>query len=109
MQFEINKSIIRQSQVPTLTRILKFMYSNPKAKIQLTGYADKETGTSEINERLSRERAQAVSLYLVEHGLEENRIRRRARGDRVQPYDIPEDNRVTVCVIYELIDPESQY
>ncbi len=109
VQFEINKSIIRQSQVPTLTRILKFMHSNPKAKIQLTGYADKETGTSEINERLSRERAQAVSLYLVEHGLEENRIRRRARGDRVQPYDIPEDNRVTVCVIYELIDPESQY
>ena len=109
VQFEINKSIIRPSQYPTLTRILKFMHANPKAKIQLTGYADKETGNASINERLSRERAHAVSNYLLEHGLEENRIRRRARGDRIQPYDIPEDNRVTVCVIYELIDPESQY
>lgn len=109
VQFEINKSIIRQSQIPTLTRILQFLHANPKSKIQLTGYADKETGTPEINERLSRERAQAVSQYLIDHGLEENRIRRRARGDRVQPYDIPEDNRVTVCVIYELIDPSSHY
>ena len=109
IQFEINKSIIRPSQVGKLTKVLKFMHANPKSKIQLTGYADKETGTSEINERLSRERARVVSEYLVEHGLDETRIRRRARGDRIQPYDIPEDNRVTICVIYELIDPETQY
>ena len=107
--FEINKSIIRTSQLPTLAKVLKFMRENPKAKIQITGYADKDTGTPTINDRLSRERVQAVGLYLIEHGLDENRIRRRARGDRIQPYDLPEDNRVCVCVIYELIDPEPHY
>ncbi len=109
IQFEINKSIIRPSQVGKLTAMLKFLHANPKAKVQLTGYADKQTGTRDINDRLSRERVRVVSNYLIEHGLDESRIRRRARGDRIQPYDMPEDNRVTICVVYELINPETQY
>ena len=55
--------------------------------------------------RLSRERAQAVSHYLQEAGVEEWRIRRFAKGDTVQPFDIPEDNRVCICFVYDPDNP----
>lgn len=108
IQFLINQSIIRSNQIPKLTRLLKYLNEHPRAFIRLSGYADKETGTPEINMRLSRERAQVVSQYLQDAGIEEWRIRRFAKGDRVQPFDIPEDNRVCICFVYDPDNPVSQ-
>lgn len=106
--FLINQSIIRSNQVPKLNRLLQYLREHPKAFIRLSGYADKETGTPEINMRLSRERVQVVSKYLQDEGIEEWRIRRFANGDRVQPFDIPEDNRVCICYVYDPENPVPQ-
>lgn len=108
INFVINQSIIRSNQIPKLTRLLKYLDEHPRAFIRLSGYADKETGTPEINMRLSRERAQAVSQYLMDAGIQEWRIRRFAKGDRVQPFDIPEDNRVCICYVYDPDNPVRQ-
>ena len=105
IHFVINQSIIRSNQIPKLTRLLRYLGEHPKAFVRLSGYADKETGTPEINLRLSRERAQVVSQYLQDAGIEEWRIRRFAKGDRVQPFDIPEDNRVCICFVYDPDNP----
>ena len=56
--------------------------------------------------RLSRERAAAVSQYLQDAGIAEWRIRRFAKGDRVQPFDVPQDNRVCICYVYDPEHPE---
>lgn len=104
IHFVINQSIIRSNQIPKLTRLLRYLNEHPKAFVRLSGYADKDTGTPEINMRLSRERSEAVSQYLQDAGIEEWRIRRFAKGDRVQPFDIPADNRVCICFVY---DPEN--
>ncbi len=106
--FVINQSIIRQNQVSKLTRLLKYLNDHPRAFVRLSGYADRETGNPTINMRLSRERAQAVSKYLVNAGIEDWRIRRFAKGDKVQPFDIPEDNRVCICYVYDPDNPERQ-
>jgi outer membrane protein OmpA-like peptidoglycan-associated protein len=106
--FLINQSIIRSNQIPKLTRLLQYLHQHPRAFIRLSGYADKETGTHEINLRLSRERSQAVSQYLQDVGIEEWRIRRFAKGDMVQPFDIPEDNRVCICYVYDPDNPVPQ-
>lgn len=108
IHFVINQSIIRSNQIPKLTRLLKYLDDHPRAFIRLSGYADKDTGTPEINMRLSRERSQAVSKYLQDAGIEEWRIRRFAKGDRVQPFDIPEDNRVCICFVYDPDNPVRQ-
>ena len=108
INFIINQSIIRSNQIPKLTRLLRYLDEHPRAFVRLSGYADKETGTPEINMRLSRERAQAVSKYLQDAGIEEWRIRRFAKGDRVQPFDIPEDNRVCICFVYDPDNPVRQ-
>ena len=108
IHFVINQSVIRSNQIPKLTRLLRYLDEHPRAFIRLSGYADKETGTPEINMRLSRERAQVVSQYLQDAGIQEWRIRRFAKGDRVQPFDIPEDNRVCICYVYDPDNPVRQ-
>ena len=105
IQFLINQSVIRANQIPKLQRLLSYLNEHPRAFIRLSGYADKDTGTPEINMRLSQERAQVVSQYLMDAGIEEWRIRRFAKGDRVQPFDIPEDNRVCICFVYDPDNP----
>jgi len=106
--FLINQSVIRSNQIAKLTRLLEYLNEHPRAFIRLMGFADKETGTAEINMRLSRERVQVVSQYLQDAGIEEWRIRRFARGDRVQPFDVPEDNRVCICFVYDPDNPVPQ-
>lgn len=105
IQFLINQSIIRSNQIPKLQRLLEYLNNHPRAFIRLSGYADKETGNPTINMRLSRERAQVVSKYLQDAGIQEWRIRRFAKGDTVQPFDIPEDNRVCICFVYDPDNP----
>lgn len=105
IQFLINQSIIRGNQISKLQRLLDYLNKHPRAFIRLSGYADKETGTPVINLRLSRERAQVVSKYLQDAGIQEWRIRRFAKGDTVQPFDIPEDNRVCICFVYDPDNP----
>ncbi len=108
INFVINQSIIRANQIHKLTRLLNYLEAHPRAFVRLSGYADKDTGTPEINMRLSIERSQVVSKYLQDAGIEEWRIRRFAKGDRVQPFDIPEDNRVCICFVYDPDNPVRQ-
>ena len=103
VQFELNKSIIRSREYQKLTRLARYLHEHPTAGVELTGYADKETGTSTINERLSRERAIAVAQFLTDHGIDNSRISKFAKGDRVQPFDSPEDNRVTICIVTDKV------
>ena len=106
--FVINQSIIRANQMAKLSRLLQYLDEHPKAFVRLSGYADKETGNPTINMRLSIERSQAVSQYLTDAGVAEWRIRRFAKGDRVQPFDIPEENRVCICYVYDPDNPTPQ-
>lgn len=106
--FLINTSYIRDSQVPKLTALIKYLREHPRAFVRLSGFADKDTGTPAINMRLSIERSQVVSKYLQDAGISEQRIRRFAKGDTVQPFDIPEDNRVCICFVYDPDNPDPQ-
>ncbi len=106
--FLMNQSVIRSNQIEKLQRLLRYLDQHPRAFVRLSGYADRETGNSTINLRLSRERAQVVSQYLEDAGLPEWRIRRFAKGDRVQPYDVPSENRVCICYVYDPDNPIRQ-
>lgn len=108
IHFVINQSIIRSNQIPKLTKLLQYLYEHPRSFVRLSGFADKDTGTPEINMRLSIERSQVVSRYLQDAGIQEWRIRRFAKGDKVQPFDIPEDNRVCICFVYDPDNPVPQ-
>ena len=71
--------------------------TDPNAKIFVTGYADVQTGNAEVNERLSKERAEGVANKLVnEHGINAANITVDWKGDTVQPFAENDKNR---CVI----------
>ena len=100
IQFIINRSDLRSNQMSKLNNLLRYLQEHPNAYVRLSGYADRETGNAQINMRLSRERSQVVSQWLQDQGIDESRIRRYAKGDTVQPFDLPEENRVTTCYVY---------
>ena len=66
----------------------------------IAGHADKGTGNKRINQRLSEERAAVVKAFLLERGIAESRIVSvEANGDRVQPFEENDLNRVTISTI----------
>ena len=96
--FDLNKSVIREDQIPTLNQLVNFMRNTPAAKVKLDGYADRGTGTADINQALSEDRVIAVRQYLVSRGIDADRITTAAHGDTIQPFT-GEKNRAVTCRI----------
>lgn len=103
--FEIDKIIIRDSEVSKIQAVADFMKAHPEKVVFIFGYADKNTGTVRRNAWLAKNRARVIYEELVNtYGIDESRIISYHQGDKVQPY--PEEefekNRATVCVITDL-------
>ena len=96
--FELNKSILRDSELPKVEHIIAVLNQYPEAVVSLTGYADKETGTPKRNWILSQERAERVAKALTDAGIAADRISTSFYGDTIQVSEVPEENRVCVCV-----------
>ena len=94
--FDLNKSVIRDDQILTLNRLVSYLRNNPDIRIQLDGYADRATGTPEINQELSEQRVAAVRQFIVSRGIANARVKTAAHGDTVQPFTGVK-NRVVTC------------
>ena len=68
-------------------------------KLLLTGSADKQTGTSKGNQKLSEKRVDAVKALLEKLGANGNNIETVANGDTKNIFDTPAKNR---CVVIEV-------
>ena len=66
---------------------------------RIIGAADSETGTPEINERLSVERADYIAGLLEAHGVDESHIQKKHRGG-IDSYEPLNGNRNTCVVLY---------
>ena len=80
--FDINKSKLQNKDRVNLGKIAEALKDTDDSVILLlTGYADEGTGTVKINERLSRERAEAVYNCLVnEFGVKPERLETDYKG-----------------------------
>ena len=96
--FPIGNSNIAKSQTTKIAEIVTFMKENPDAKITLTGYADKGTGSEGFNEKIAARRAQTVYNTLAAKGVAKNRMIKKSEGSRVQPFEENDMNRVTICI-----------
>ncbi|MBO4674761.1 MAG: OmpA family protein [Elusimicrobiaceae bacterium] len=66
--FDIGSAELSPNSIQTLTDLNKVLKKYPKNRIVVQGYTD-STGSDELNQRLSTQRAQAVYNYLVGTGL----------------------------------------
>lgn len=97
--FDINKSVIRDDQSEKIDALVQFMNKYPKTRITIISYADKHTGNATINSRLSVERSDAVAEALKARGISADRISTSSKGDTEQPFQVNEENRVSVCTV----------
>ena len=96
--FALNSARIQDDQLIKIDALVVYLKKYPNAKVSVAGYADKNTGNARINMTLSQARASHVAKALQEKGIAIDRISTDAKGDTVQPYNTPEENRVTICI-----------
>lgn len=96
--FPIGNTNIAKSQRTKIAEIVEYMKENPDAKITLTGYADKGTGSVGFNDKIAARRALTVYNTLAAKGVAKSRMIKQSKGCRVQPFEENDMNRVTICI-----------
>lgn len=96
--FALNSALLQKDQQSKIDAMVAYMEKYPASKVAITGYADKETGNPRINMTLSEKRAKIVADTLKAKGIAADRIVTDFKGDTVQPFRVPEENRVSVCI-----------
>jgi len=84
--FEYNKAVIKSESYPILDAIVATMQGNPDISlVEIQGHTD-ERGSDKYNLDLSDRRAAAVKEYLINGGVEANRLQSQGYGE-TQPLD----------------------
>jgi len=97
--FTISNTRVDKSQMAKVDEVVSYMNAHPGSKVEITGYADKGTGSQRLNLRLSMQRAQAVADALVKKGVPKELLVVKSMGDEMyQPYADPVLNRVAICI-----------
>ena len=96
--FALNSAKIQDDQHAKINMLVEYLQKNPSAKVKVTGYADANTGNPRINKTLSEKRASNVADALKAKGITADRMLINSKGDTVQPYNTPEENRVSICI-----------
>ena len=77
--FDLGKASLKPESEPELKRILQVMNENKNLVIEISGHTD-NTGSDEINNKLSLDRANAVKDNLLKGGIDSARIRSKGYG-----------------------------
>lgn len=71
--FETDKSDLKVESKAELDKLKEFLVQNQNISIEIAGHTDKEGGY-DYNKKLSEDRAHAVYNYLIEEGIDKNRL-----------------------------------
>ncbi|MBQ5639556.1 MAG: OmpA family protein [Bacteroidales bacterium] len=99
LTFGIGSAYITKKSDAKIVELADFLKANPDFTVTVTGYADKQTGSSKVNLECSQKRAEAVAARLVKLGVSENRITTSYKGDTVQPFAENDKNRAVICTV----------
>ncbi len=83
--FDTDSYTLKPSSLPELERLLLLLEQNPGLNIEISGHTD-DTGSFEYNLSLSEKRARRVYDFLVEEGIDPERLRYAGYAD-TQPVD----------------------
>lgn len=91
VQFELNSAKLTSDSDTRLDNIVKIMKEFPTSRFTIYGYTD-NTGPEEYNLKLSRDRAESVKSYMVDKGINANRLEAGGFGEKnpIAPNDTKE-------------------
>ena len=73
IQFAFDSSILKEESLRILDDIVLTQHNNPEIEGEISGHTC-DIGTKEYNQGLSERRAEAVVQYLIEKGVEADRL-----------------------------------
>jgi outer membrane protein OmpA-like peptidoglycan-associated protein len=73
VHFEFDDARLSESTIAALNKIVAGMKKDPLSRVSVRGHADKQ-GTEGYNKTLSSRRAKAIEDYLIQHGIEKDRL-----------------------------------
>jgi outer membrane protein OmpA-like peptidoglycan-associated protein len=104
--FEFNSTTLDDDAREYLDELAKALIDNPELKIKLVGHTD-NVGSEKFNQRLSIHRAQTLKDYLVEQGVNSERITADGKGmkEPLNKNETEEDKaknrRVELTILYD--------
>ena len=103
--FEFGSAVIQKYSETELNKVVEFMKQNPQMKVEISGHTD-DIGTYEQNMILSKQRADAVANYLIEHGISADRLVTKGYGytKPIVPNDTPEHRQQNRRVEFKIIE-----
>lgn len=78
--FDVNKFDLKPESTPELTRLVALLKNQPTLKIEISGHTD-SSGDKKANQLLSENRAKSVKDFLVQNGIQADRITYKGYGD----------------------------
>ncbi len=92
--FEVNSYKLNQELLPTLDSIATYLSKQPQAMVNISGHTD-NTGKEDFNLTLSSQRAEAVAEYLLDKGVNPDRVTFEGLGSAlpILPNDTAEGRR----------------
>lgn len=73
VHFEFDDAQLSEATKAALDKIVAGMKKDPLARVSVRGHADKQ-GTQDYNKSLSGRRAKAIEDYLIQHGIDKDRL-----------------------------------
>ncbi len=91
--FEVDKYELQEKSTSELQKLVRFLTDNPNVRIEISGHTD-NTGQPQYNYNLSEKRAQSVSNYLIQRGINKARLTLKGYGaDRPMATNVTEEGR----------------
>lgn len=105
--FDSGKSELRESSRSELDRLYDIMKENPGIRVEISGHTD-NVGSASYNEKLSKERAKSVVDYLVDKGIDKDRLEFKGYGFRkpIADNDTEEGRQQNRRTEFEIISDE---
>ena len=81
MFYEFDSAELTENSTQALDSLVTLLIENPNVTIELASHCDYR-GKDEYNERLSQRRAESVVNYLIDHGIENERLTPMGYGEK---------------------------
>lgn len=78
--YDYGESTLRPESKSELERLVRILEDNPQVRIEIGGHTDTR-GSDGFNQKLSEDRAHSVVNYLIEHGIDESRLKYKGYGE----------------------------
>jgi formylglycine-generating enzyme required for sulfatase activity len=79
INFDINKAIVKAESYPIIEQITTYLKDHPQMKVVIEGHTD-NTGSDELNMKLSDKRAASIKAELVKRGIDTSRMETKGYG-----------------------------